>query len=361
MRKDRLYFVTFIYITIIYTIIAVVAYNYLVRASILKVLETHLELSKKESKTLSLVIGDVLNNKTKKQLLIDIIQKRIEEAENNSSFLAVYNWSGKIIIHPNIKNVGTLVKQDNAYVSSVKDNLTSESFYERFCEDMANSDYAPKVIALYPITNSDLIIASSIKTEYIKLQQDYYKKQYLVTLLIMGLILVVASVIILRYLSSKYEKHFELRKEKLEDEVINLSKLNRDIISYQEKISIEPEKINEQRHSTKTRILTYTRNELVPMPTDDIAYIFTENTITYVVDHNNKQTTTNVSLDELFSQLDSTHFFRANRQFIISINSLNKIVKYGNNQLKILVKPNTETDIIISKNKASQFKKWLNT
>ena len=111
----------------------------------------------------------------------------------------------------------------------------------------------------------------------------------------------------------------------------------------------------------KRESLTYSRHELLPVSTQDIAYIYTENTITYVVCFDGKKSTSNASLDELFANLDNTYFFRANRQFIIAIAAIDKIVRYGNNQLKILIEPsNAEVDIIISKNRAAEFKKWLN-
>lgn len=74
-----------------------------------------------------------------------------------------------------------------------------------------------------------------------------------------------------------------------------------------------------------------------------------------------KLTTSNNSLDELYNDLDDSLFFRANRQFILSINSIDKILRYGNNQLKIVVVPKSDINIIVSKNKASEFKKWLNS
>jgi len=335
----------------------------LVKESMLKLLGTHLELSKKEAKTLSLVIGQQLANTNEKDTIIATLQEGVKDTEYNSIFLSVYDWSGKVVVHPDIKNVGTLAITENAYVSSVRDELTADAFYDFVRKDFTNTNDTPKVISLHPVNNSDWILASNVNLNLISVQLNNYRKQYLITFTIMGLLLVVASVLILRYLSSKYEKGFELKHEKLEDEVINLSKLNRDIIDYQQKVSNEDASTTTEdaTNLTKTRILTYIRNELVPIPTEDIAYIYTENTITYVMCYNGKHTTTNVSLDELFSQLDEAHFFRANRQFIISITSIDKIVKYGNNQLKILVKPTTDNDIIISKNRASQFKKWLNT
>lgn len=65
------------------------------------------------------------------------------------------------------------------------------------------------------------------------------------------------------------------------------------------------------------------------------------------------------SLDEIGKTLETEHFYRANRQFIINIKAIKNILIYGKNQLKIVIEPEPEENIIISKNKVSDFKKWL--
>ena len=80
-----------------------------------------------------------------------------------------------------------------------------------------------------------------------------------------------------------------------------------------------------------------------------------------MVDNNGKRSTVNSSLDDMYSALDSNFFYRANRQFIIAISAIEKIIRYGNNNLKILVRPKCEVEIIIGKNKAAEFKQGLNT
>ncbi len=54
---------------------------------------------------------------------------------------------------------------------------------------------------------------------------------------------------------------------------------------------------------------------------------------------------------------NSIMFFRANRQYILAVKGIDAILRYGNNQLKINAIPVTENMIVISKNKASEFKK----
>jgi DNA-binding LytR/AlgR family response regulator len=188
----------------------------------------------------------------------------------------------------------------------------------------------------------------------------------------MGVLVILLSFVAVRFIGSAYEKQLELKNSTLTSEVVNLSKLNSDLVSYKEKVvevaeenvledNISDENtIEETSEKSKKRILTYVRNELVSIPIKEIAFVYTENTITYVVCFDGKRSTTNASLDDMYANLDTSLFFRANRQFIISITAIDKIIKYGNSQLKILLHSKTSEEIIISKNKAAEFKQWLN-
>ncbi len=365
MRKDKLYFLTFLSIAIIYSVIASMAFHYLVKESTLKLLETHLVFSKKEAKSFSTLLSQQLSQNISKDSLQHNIQQSLNGTDLDMGFLSIYDWSGKVVAHPDIKNVGLLASPNNSYVSSVNDDLTPNTFYDLLHNESdtiaaETIEKQSKVIALSSIQNSDWILAAHVRTDNIQNQIGDFKQQFLAVFLVMGLFIVISAVVILRIFGSSYEKTLELKNEKLEDEVINLSKLNSAVGEYQQKVS-EGSTITETESSTsKKRLLTYVRNELVPVSTGDISYIYTENAITYVICRDKKRSTSNLSLDELSTQLDESVFFRANRQFIISIASIEKIVKYGNNQLKILVTPDSEASIIISKNKAAQFKQWLN-
>ncbi|NAS10700.1 LytTR family DNA-binding domain-containing protein [Poritiphilus flavus] len=368
MRKDKLYFLTFLSIAIIYTAIAGIALQYLIRASTMEVLEAHLEFSKKEAKTFGILVGHQLSNGIAKDSVVDQIQQSLKGTDFEMGFLSMYDWSGRVVCHPDIKNVGQPASTNKSFVSSVTDDLSPESFYTLLHQrqELLESDVSEdeglesEVIHLYPVQNSDWIVAAHVNIGNISTQIGQISRRFYTIFLVMGLVVILSYVITVRLLGSAYEKRLELKNEKLEDEVVNLSKLNRAVGDYQQKvIEQKPEEQNGDS-TTKKRILTYIRNELIPIPIEEMAYIFTENTITYVVCIDGRRSTTNLSLDELFSQLDSSYFFRANRQFIIAISSIDKIVKYGNNQLKILVTPSSDISVVISKNRAAQFKQWLN-
>ena len=115
----------------------------------------------------------------------------------------------------------------------------------------------------------------------------------------------------------------------------------------------------EELRTSKQRILTYFRNELHFLKQEDIAYVYIENKITYVVDKDANKRVANKSLELLLKELERKDFFRVNRQFIVAENAIKKIIKIGNNKLKIETNPESEKVITIGKNKVAAFKKWL--
>jgi len=368
MRKDKLYFLTFVSIAVIFVIISSIGIQYFIKSSTNELLATQLEFNKREAKQISKLIEYQLNEGISKEHTIANLQGSIESKKLEAGFISMFDWSGKMICHPDIKKVGRQVNPNDSFVSSINDELTSEDFYELLknkqevggVRDFEDTAQGAEVVYLYPVKNSDWIIAAHANTKKIAHQITQLRKSFYNILLVMGFVIIILSVVTVRFIGSTYEKKLEVKNQILSDEVINLSKLNSAVDDYQQKVSKELPTQEQNNQIAKKRILTYIRNELLTIPTEEIAHIYTENTITYVICHDGKRSTTNLSLDELFSNLDNSYFFRANRQFIIAVSAIDKIVKYGNNQLKILVNPNSEVDIIISKNKAAEFKQWLN-
>lgn len=363
MRKDKLYFLTFISVTIIYLIVALFAIQFALKSSTLELVTTALEIGKKEARSMATLVGHELNEGVVKDSVISHFQTSIRNTDQAQIFISILDWSGRIVCHPDVKQVGQKIGSSKSFVSSVADNLSSDEFYyllmQRNKNWSGNAEDEPstssEVIFMFPVQGSDWIVASNVNVKRLISQLDRLRDRFYTLFAILGLIIIPAFVITVRFIGSKYENRLELQKQKLEDEVLNFSKLNRALGDYQQKVNEDP-----SVPETKRRILTHRHNELLSIPTEEIAQIYTENTVTYVVCFDDSRSTTNASLDELYSQLDENYFFRANRQYIIAISSIEKIVKYGNNQLKLLVSPETNTPILISKNRAAEFKNWLN-
>jgi two-component system, LytTR family, response regulator LytT len=110
----------------------------------------------------------------------------------------------------------------------------------------------------------------------------------------------------------------------------------------------------------RERFLVYQGDSHIPLHCDDIACFTSEDGATILITHTNKRYFIDETLDALESELDERIFFRATRQFILSLKSIVKIHNWGQQKLKVIVRPEPAGDIIISKLKATQFKKWLN-
>ena len=360
MKKDRLYLYTFLALSALFFLIGAISVNYFIRISTAQFLTTQLQSSKWEAKSLSSLVGQQFEQGIPKEKVIANVQSILESSGSKSVFISVFDWSGKEICHPDKTQLGQQINNDDSILNKMDQELSPDEFYALLRKRDRSET---QIIYLSSVPSSDWIVCARANTTMINGQIKALKNKFNLAFLVISLIAILGSVLAVRLISSFYERQMEAQNQRLESEVFNLAKLNTDLSLYQQKVSQEalPEAIDVGTEKGKKRILTYSRNELLPVSIEQIAYIFTENTVTYVVDMEGKQTVTNSSLDELFSSLDTHIFYRANRQVIVAISAIERILKYGNNQLKIQVAPESNFDIIISKNKASEFKSWLNS
>lgn len=109
----------------------------------------------------------------------------------------------------------------------------------------------------------------------------------------------------------------------------------------------------------KSRLLIKFGKKLISLKTSDISYIFSKNKIAYFVCSNGDRYPSDYNLQDLEKLLDPSIFKRANRQFIVHIDSISSIVRHDSSRLKLSLNPKIETDIIVSTEKAKSFKEWL--
>lgn len=372
MKKETTYLLNFILISAVVFVIGYVSTNYLIKVSTTQFLELQIESSKREAQQFSNLISNQIQSGVAREVLVNNIQKSIEGSETENGFICMFDWSGVEICHPEPKYIGQKVNSNEYSMKSVDSEMNSEDFYNLLKEkkqrggivDFEEEDQT-QIIYLYPVKDSDWIIAAHANIDNIEKEIDKLKTNFLTVYILTSIGIIIFSLITVRYLGNYYQRQLEFKNEQLTEEVINLSKLNANLTNYKNKISDkiedkddDKEEISEEESSKITkRLLTYYKDQLISIKIEEISFIHTENSITYIICLNGKKYTSNSSLDELYSRLDHSIFFRANRQYILSVKGINEILKYGNNQLKIITQP--EDQVIVSKNKASEFKKWL--
>ncbi len=109
----------------------------------------------------------------------------------------------------------------------------------------------------------------------------------------------------------------------------------------------------------RSRFLLPFRDGYKTVVVSDIAYLHSELKITKAKLLNGSEEVLSQTLEELEQQLDPKLFFRVNRQFIIHIDSIQHVHNYFNGKLKIELKKNPDLEIIVSRDKATAIKTWM--
>ncbi|MFC5408409.1 LytR/AlgR family response regulator transcription factor [Larkinella bovis] len=109
----------------------------------------------------------------------------------------------------------------------------------------------------------------------------------------------------------------------------------------------------------RKRFLVKHLSQWMPIEVADIAYFYSEEGVSLFRTRSNQKFSVDYTLDELEAMLDPVQFFRANRQFIVDINSVQQIHPYFNNKLKLTLKPSPEEEVLVSRERATEFKKWM--
>ncbi|MBB1193351.1 DNA-binding response regulator [Flavobacterium sp. SOK18b] len=92
---------------------------------------------------------------------------------------------------------------------------------------------------------------------------------------------------------------------------------------------------------------------------DEIECFFSENKGTYIHTYDNRNYLIDVTLENLEEELDPKDFFRISRKFIIPMKAIKEIVLYSNSRLKVILPTYKEDDVIVSREKVSDFKTWI--
>lgn len=114
-----------------------------------------------------------------------------------------------------------------------------------------------------------------------------------------------------------------------------------------------------QQKKYKTRFTGNLGKSLVAVPEDKVAF-FTKDVLIFLVTHDGRHITTDYhSLEELDALIDPAKFFRANRQYIISIDAIDNVKSHFTGKLNIELKAPLKADITVSREKAGEFRRWF--
>lgn len=108
-----------------------------------------------------------------------------------------------------------------------------------------------------------------------------------------------------------------------------------------------------------TRFLGKINNQLIYVKAKDIAHIYFADGLTWATTMTDQKIPLDYSLDQIEKMLDKNLFFRINRKLIIHIDAIKKITTYYNSRFILQLQPAVDVEAIISRERVSGFKAWL--
>lgn len=118
--------------------------------------------------------------------------------------------------------------------------------------------------------------------------------------------------------------------------------------------------INVQQKTYKSMYLVHHKDQLIPVKTENIAYLYIETGIVKAVTNDRQTYIIEQKLEDIEDELDPMDFHRLNRQFIVRRDAITGIQQYFNGKLIVSVIPPHDDRIVVSKAKATEFKDWMN-
>ena len=154
-----------------------------------------------------------------------------------------------------------------------------------------------------------------------------------------------------------------VQKEELEKSLQKFRNLafmqneNKDGISMENIIKELQQKLLPKEY--RKRFLVKNGQKLVSIEVDDIRYFFSDGRLNFFKTTDNKKFVVDYTMDELEDMLDPEKYFRTSRSFYVSINSIEKIDDYFGNRLILQLKPSIDKEALVSREKVTDFKKWM--
>lgn len=91
----------------------------------------------------------------------------------------------------------------------------------------------------------------------------------------------------------------------------------------------------------------------------DVECFYSENKGTYLHTFDNRDYLIDLTLEQLESEIDPKDFYRISRKFIIPMNGIKEIKIYSNSRLKVILPTYKADEVIVAREKVSDFKNWL--
>jgi DNA-binding LytR/AlgR family response regulator len=117
--------------------------------------------------------------------------------------------------------------------------------------------------------------------------------------------------------------------------------------------------VNPIEREYKKRFTIKLGQQLKMISIEEVECFYSENKGTYLHTLDNRDYLLDQTLEQLDSELNSKEFYRVSRKFIIPMKAIKEIQIHSNSRLKVILPTYKEEEVIVSREKVTDFKTWL--
>ena len=109
----------------------------------------------------------------------------------------------------------------------------------------------------------------------------------------------------------------------------------------------------------KSRFVVNVGIHIKTIETGNINLFYSLEKSTFLLESTGKTYDINYSLEQVEKLVDPAQFFRISRKHIINIDAINDIISYSGSRLKLKINNSRDDDILVSRSKLAEFRRWL--
>lgn len=114
------------------------------------------------------------------------------------------------------------------------------------------------------------------------------------------------------------------------------------------------------RNPYKSRFVVKIADHIKTVDVCDISFFYSCEKSSFLRSISGRDYAIEYSLDQLENELDPQKFFRVSRKHFVAMQHITDIIAYSGNRLKVLVTGGSSEEILVSREKVTEFKNWLN-
>jgi two-component system LytT family response regulator len=147
-----------------------------------------------------------------------------------------------------------------------------------------------------------------------------------------------------------------IKEEKLAQALSKYEQLKRHFTVNMQKLADWQHGVN---GTYKKRLLVKRGADYFSIRAEDIAYFYAVHKLVCLVDHKGQKFILDQSLADLEKQTNPSLFYRVNRKYLVNMNAIKRIRVFPKSKLALEMEPAVQEEVIVSQEKAAEFKAWM--